>query len=78
MLARGRIAMADEETEVQLFVDAGPLIGHPVFSGSFTDMCKLVWAMLPIPRSYARIETPEWTYGSADLESMRCEDEGEI
>jgi hypothetical protein len=70
----------DEDREASLYLDTdgGGLIGEAIFAGSFVDACKLVWALTPVARTYVRIETADASYDAAQLESMRCEDEGRI
>ena len=65
--------------EASLYLDTqGVLTGEPIFTGQFTDACRLVWSLTPIARRYARIESGGWTYPAGELESMPAEDLGEI
>jgi hypothetical protein len=67
----------DDDREASLYVDdGGALQGDALFVGPFTDAVKMVWAMQPVARSYARIVTPDWVYEAGQLECMRREDEG--
>jgi hypothetical protein len=62
-----------------LYVDDGDVLqGDALFVGPFTDAVKMVWAMSPAARSYARIVTADWVYEARQLECMRREDEGGI
>jgi hypothetical protein len=72
------LAGMDDEPQATLYLDHGALKGEPLFTGSFIEAVKMVWVMAPVARSYARIETAEWSYDAGQIEDMRREDEGEI
>jgi hypothetical protein len=67
-----------DDDQATLYLDHEALEGQSFFKGSFVRAVKLVWKMEPAARAYARIETPDWSYGAAQIEDMRREDEGEI
>jgi hypothetical protein len=66
------------QSEACLYVDLAPFDGEPLFEVAFIDAGKMVLAMTPAARAHARIETDESAYPSAEMESMKHEDEGEI